>query len=236
VAGLTRKELKTDRFAQEVGHTVEYVEAHRRQIIRYALAALALIVIVGGVYLYRQRQHTARQQELGAAMEILEAAIVPAGAASGSHVTFPTQQAKDEAALKALTEIAVKHSGSDEADIATYFRGGILADQGKLAEAETLLKSVADNGDAEYAALAKLALSQIYFTTARLQQAENTLRELMASPTTFVSKEQATIALAQGLMKTKPAEAKKLLEPLRTSRSTVSQAAIQLYADLTAAP
>ncbi len=54
----------------------------------------------------------------------------------------------------------------------------------------------------------------------------------MDHPTIFVSKEQATFTLATGISKTKPAEARKLLEPLRTSRSSISQAAITALAEL----
>jgi hypothetical protein len=91
---------------------------------------------------------------------------------------------------------------------------------------------VADDGDRQTASLAKLALADIYFITSRPQEAEKLLRDLMDNPTVYVSKEQATYALARGIASSKPAEAKKLLEPLRTSRSAVSQAAIQLYAEL----
>ena len=41
------------------------------------------------------------------------------------------------------------------------------------------------------------------------------LRDLIAHPTIFVSKEQATITLARYLAPKKPAEARKLLDPLR---------------------
>jgi thioredoxin-like negative regulator of GroEL len=234
VAGLTRKDLKTDRFAREVGHTVEYVGEHRRQIVRYGAIAAALLIVIAGVYFYRQRQHTHRQQELANAIRIQEA---PVGtAAQGAALSFPTQQAKDEAVHKAFTDLAAKFAGSDEADIALFYRASTLAAEGKFQEAERLFKEVADNADRDQASLAKLALASYYFTTNRDREAEKLLRDLIAAPTAFVSKEQATFSLARGLSRTKPAEAKKLLEPLRTSRSAVSQAAISLYADLTPTP
>lgn len=55
----------------------------------------------------------------------------------------------------------------------------------------------------------------------------------MEQPTLFVSREQAAIELARLLGPTKPAEARKLLEPLRTDkRSTVSRAALTQLAAL----
>ena len=38
---ITRKELKTDKFALEIGHTVTFFEEHRQEIIRYGGVALA---------------------------------------------------------------------------------------------------------------------------------------------------------------------------------------------------
>lgn len=230
MAALTRKDLKTDRFAQEVGHTVEYVGEHRAQIVRYGLIALALMVVIAGIYFYRQRQHTERQQELATAIRVQEAPL--GGGTPGTPLSFPTQQAKDEAALKAFSDISEKYSGTNEGYIATYFRGSILADQGKLPEAEKLFRQVADEANRNNASLAKLSLAQLYFATNRNQEAEKILRDLMANPTDYVSREQATFSLARGIMGTNPAEARKLLDPLRSSRGAVSQAAIQLYAEL----
>ncbi len=41
------------------------------------------------------------------------------------------------------------------------------------------------------------------------------LRSLMDNPTVFVSKDEATIVLAKMLAPSKPAESRKLLDPLR---------------------
>ena len=37
VARITRKELKSDKFALEVEHTVTFFEEHQKELIRYAL-------------------------------------------------------------------------------------------------------------------------------------------------------------------------------------------------------
>ena len=77
------------------------------------------------------------------------------------------------------------------------------------------------------AELGRQALAQVYASQGKPADAEKLLRELIASPTPTVTKEQATIVLGQLLASSKPDEARKLLEPLRTStRSAVSRAAI----------
>jgi hypothetical protein len=150
----------------------------------------------------------------------------------GQGQSFPTQEAKDEVALKAFGDLASKYSGSEEGEIAQYYLGAIKADQGKLAEAEKSFKDVADKGDAKYASLSKFALAQIYFADGRADQGETTLRYLMDHPTIYISKEQATISLARFLGPKKPAEARKLLDPLRSTPGPVGQTALQVYGEL----
>ena len=92
---------------------------------------------------------------------------------------------------------------------------------------------VADSADEPYSSQAKLSLAQIYEATGRAAEAEKVLRSIIDHPTILVSKEQATIALGRLLSKSKPAEARKLLEPLRTERGPVSRAAISALSDMT---
>jgi len=228
VARITRKELKTDKFALEVEHTVTYFDEHRTELLRYAAIAAVVVLIVVGIIIYRNRQSAARQQDLAAAIAVQEASI--ASVNSGSQLSFPTLQEREKAAIKAFSELAVKYSGNREGQIALNYLGAIAADQGRLDEAEKRFKEVAAGGDARVASLAKLSLAQIYFVQNRNRDGEAQLRDLIAHPTEFVSKEQATFSLARALMKTNPTEARRLIEPLRTSTNpTISQDAINLY-------
>ena len=43
---LTRKELKSDKFALEVQHSVEYVSQHRQLMVRWAAPAVAVVLLV----------------------------------------------------------------------------------------------------------------------------------------------------------------------------------------------
>src|ERR1051326_5426695 len=98
----------------------------------------------------------------------------------------------------------------------------MAADEGKLSDAEKRFTSVADSAGKKYAALAKLSLGQVYFAEGKADAGEKLLRSLIAKPTVFVSKEQASIVLARMLAPTKPAEARKLLDPLRAMSGPIS--------------
>jgi hypothetical protein len=58
------------------------------------------------------------------------------------------------------------------------------------------------------------------------------LRDLIAKPTVFVSSEQATVSLARFLAQKKPAEARRLLEPLRTRQGNVGEVALTLLGEI----
>jgi predicted negative regulator of RcsB-dependent stress response len=161
---------------------------------------------------------------------IYEAPVGPASSNPPNTVTFTTQEEKTKAVHKTLGELVNKYPGTDEAAIATYYLGAYSSDQGNLGEAEKDFKQVIDSGKREYASLAKLSLAKVYQSQGKTADAEKLLRSLVANPTILVSKQQATIALAEALAPTKPEEARKLLEPLRADRSPVSRAALNVLA------
>jgi hypothetical protein len=229
VSRITRKELKTDKFALEVEHGISFFEHHKNEAVKYGAIAVGIAVLIVGYTIYQRGQHSARQEMLAAAIRIQEAGV---GQSANGGLAFPTQEAKDQEALRAFGELRTKYSGSAEGEIAQYYLGSIKADQGKLAEAEKLYQEVAQNGAERYAALSKLSLAQIFFADGRADQGEKLLRDLIANPTDFVSSDQATVSLARYLAPKKPAEARKLLEPLRTKPGSTGQVAITLLGEM----
>jgi predicted negative regulator of RcsB-dependent stress response len=170
-----------------------------------------------------------REEALTKAIQVQEA---PVGPSANGTLNFPTQEAKDRESLRVFTDLRSKYAGSEEGEIAEYYLGAIQADQGKLAEAEKSFQEAAQKSAEQYASLARLSLAQIYFADGRSDLGEKTLRELIAKPTIFVSKNQATITLARYLSLKKPAEARKLLDPLRNLPGEVGQVALQVYGEI----
>ena len=113
---VTRKELKSDRFALEVGHTVEYVAGHRREVLMYVALVAGVLLISIGVYLYLAREHSTRQAELREALRLQDATIAVTG--TDYLPNFQSQAEKDKAVEKALQDVASKYAGKDEGEIA----------------------------------------------------------------------------------------------------------------------
>jgi predicted negative regulator of RcsB-dependent stress response len=227
---LTRKELKSDRFALEVQHSIQVVSDHRQQLTRWGTIAGVVAILVIAVVVYRNHEHVVRQEALHAAQQLQNASIGPQQ--NELSVSFPTQAERDKAVNKSFTELAAKYSGTNEGLIAEFFLGTNAADQGKLSEAEKRLKLVADAG-IPYSALAKLSLAQVYAAEGKLADGEKLVQSLVDHPTPLVSKEAATIALAELIQSKDPQRARKLLEPLRSSpRGSVSRVAISALSDM----
>ena len=221
---ITRKKLKQDEFAQDVGLTVDFLNEHRQETIRYGIAGLVAIVLIAGLFYWFRQRGAERQAALTTALQVWQIPVGPPQ--EGQDKSFQTEQDKQKAVVKAFGEVAAKYSGSSEAAVAQYYLGSAAANSGKLAAAELAFKEVIDSGNATYASLAKLTLANVYRTEHRQADGEKLLQSLIEKPSDFVSKEEATIALARYVAPSDPERARKLLEPLRTARPAISRLAV----------
>jgi predicted negative regulator of RcsB-dependent stress response len=229
----SRQELKTDKFVEEVGQTVHFLDAHRKQVYLYGVIAVVVLALGVGGYYYSKVRRNERQEAFFQAM-LTENATVSSEARPNATRWFHTDAEKEAAVRKEFGDIIKKYSGSREAYASSYMLGVFAADQGNLQEAEAHLRRTAQEASDDYASMAKLALADILAAQGKEAEAEKLLRDLMAKPTLTVSKEQATMNLAHIIARTRKDEARKLLEPLRGQVGPVSRAAISAYAALDA--
>lgn len=220
---LTRKELKTDQFAQEVSHGFEFMTQHTADIKKYGAIVLVVALLGGGVYFYRSRQAAARGEALSQALRIAGAKVGPPAPPS---ITFPTQEAKDTARAKALGDVAAQYRGTNEGAIAGIYLGVGLADKGDLKSAEKTFQDVVDSAPKDMASVATLSLAQTLDADGKGADAEKLLKNLSEHPTALVSKEQALLELGTIVGKRSKAEAEKILTGLSGGRAAVSQSVV----------
>ncbi|MEQ1883518.1 MAG: tetratricopeptide repeat protein [Bryobacteraceae bacterium] len=228
----TRKDLKTDKFAEEMVDVFEWTGAHKALVVRYGSLALAVLIVALGAYFYMDHQKGVRQQALANALHTAEATVGPDQAPPGG-LHFASQQEKDNALVKAYTDLAAKYAGSGEGAIAAMALAADATTKGNFAAAEKQYKAVVDDAPKEFASLARLALAQVYESQGKNADAQKLLQDAVNNPTETVSKEQASIALARILASSNKTEALKTLDKLRTSqRVPVSGAASQAYTEI----
>lgn len=228
---LTRKQLKTDELAEGFGETFSFLSEHRTESIRYGLIGLAVLILAGGWFLYDRHEATVREDLLNQALNINDAIIGPADTLTNK--AFPNQQAKDNASIKAWTDLYTKYHGTTEGSIAGLYLGAQQADQGKYADAEKIYKDVVDSAPKMYAAQAEISLAQVYAAEGKLDDAQKILQQRIDHPAVLVSSDDAKLQLAELIAAKKPEEARKLAEPLRNSKDVaVSKDAINIVGEI----
>jgi len=168
---LTRHELKEqlqhDQFTDSVSYALSYASSHKQRLTQGAILAVIAAAIIGGLIWFNAHRRTLRVQDLQAALAIVDAQVGP----PNEYVkTFPTQDEKVKASIKALAAVAAKDAGTREGFFAQYYLGTLKAQNNDLKGAETDLRVVANSGS-ESAPLAKIALAQLYINSKRTAEA-----------------------------------------------------------------
>lgn len=224
-----KESLRHDAFTDSVSRVVSYATTNRTRVIQILTAVVVLLVLAGALSWLLSYRRSLREQDLAAALAVASATV---GQPNQSGPTFATDDAKRTASLKALSDVVSKDGGSREGLIAQYYRGTLKAQQGDASGAEKDLRAVADSRS-ECAPLAKIALSQLYAGQGRTADAEGLLKSIVNSPTKLVSKAQAQVLLAQLDQTVNPAEAKRVIQSLKSAKTSdpaVSRAVEQLAA------
>ncbi len=229
---MTRHELKEqlqhDHFTESVSRTLEYASSHRQRLTQWGIVVVVAAVVIAGAFFINAHRRTLRQQDLQNAFAVLDAQVGPP---SDYGKTFPTQDAKVKASIKALAEVAAKDAGTREGFFAQYYLGTLKAQNNDLKGAEADLSAVAKSGS-DSAALAKIALAQLYLSSKRTSEAQELLRSLVNKPTDLVSKGQAEVLLAQLDASANPQQAKQIIQKLKSSNTdpAIGRAADELSA------
>lgn len=231
---MTRHELKEqiqhDAFSDSVSRVVQYSTVHRDTLIKWGVAVVAVAAITIGGITYSSYRRSERQQDLSAALDVISA---PVGPATQFGKSYPTEDAKRAASIKALAGVAAKDAGTEEGLTAQYYLG-TLKTQSDPKGAESDLKTVADS-NSDVSALAKIALAQLYAGENKVSEAQQLLQDLANKPNSLVSKDQAEILRAQLDATANPQRAKQILQPLENQKQdpVVARAASEVAAQVT---
>lgn len=220
---ITRKTLKTDRFATEVTQSVEYLSEHRRQASLYGGIAVAAVLIAAGIYFYFQHRNSAAHEALAKAFETYRAQV------SDEEIigrrSFRTDAEKNSQALKDFEAVTRDFSGRTEGKIARYYIGLVYYNKGNLGEAQKRLEQLAGEKEDSVSSLARFTLAEIYGAQGKDDLARKTYEYLIQHPTDTVPEGRAQLGLARFLSKRNPQEARKMLIALMQRPGIVAGAA-----------
>ena len=184
--GTERHRLKQNEFARTVAHAQEVMATRGRDIGVLVVAVIVAVALAGGYALWRQNRNEKASALLAQGLSVEEAPVVaPAAPAPGSPVplqqsgTYPTEQARLEAALPKLQQAADAYPNTDAGITARYHLAGVLAALGRFAEAEQRYKEVVDKaGNKLYGRTARLGLAEAQVAQGKYDQAITIYQEL----------------------------------------------------------
>jgi len=216
VQSYTRRQLKEDKFAKGTQEAVHWATEHRQKVIWGAGLAVVAALAIFGYLTWNSRQTEQANIALSKALQTLSAPLRPAGSpADPTTKSFTSITERGKQAEKELKAIADQYPHTKPGKIAKYLAGTAAIQAGDNATAEQLLKSASDDSDKNIAALAKLALANVYRSMNRQSDAARIYKDLIDHPTDTVSKGRAQLELAEMYQATDPKEAATIYQQIQ---------------------
>jgi TolA-binding protein len=142
-----RHDLRHDKFVDEIGVLSSKARANQRLLLTIAGAAVAIAVIIYGIYFYRSNRERNAQEALATAIETFDAPIgdAPAGQPAPTGPRFKTEQERATAAEKQFKDVQANFSGTDADDVAGLYLARLAMNRGDVATARKALEEFVDN-------------------------------------------------------------------------------------------
>ncbi|HSK73776.1 MAG TPA: hypothetical protein VK892_18910 [Pyrinomonadaceae bacterium] len=163
--------------------------------ILYAVAALAVIIaLIGIYYAWNRRSNAAAQAALGRAIQTSQAVVAATQPPGATVKSFPTEEARAQAAIAQFQEVVDKY-GSPYEEKAKYF---IAVNKLRIKRAEAVQELEAlSQLSGEVGALSKFSLAQAKTDEGQLDQAAALYQELAGMDKPVVAKETINFELAR---------------------------------------
>ena len=204
-----RHKLKENPFATWVGEMSETALDYSRELTWAAVAIVAIVALVVGYNYWRAQAASKADTELAAALAVADAAVVPPpapGTPGASQTpqpgTYPTEEAKLEAALPQFLDIAQRYPKTRAAATALYHAGATLAQLGRYDDAMARYQQVIDEGPGTvYAEMAQLGLASIDVAKGKAADAVQIYEKLIAAPDTQLPLDGVLVQMARAYQK-----------------------------------
>ncbi|HEX9164203.1 MAG TPA: outer membrane protein assembly factor BamD [Thermoanaerobaculia bacterium] len=135
-----RRELKHDKFVDEIGVLSSKAKQNQRILYSAAGVAIAVAVIAYGIYFYRSNRERKAQGMLATAIDTIESPLANP-AQPNPNAKFKTEIERNAAAEKQFKDLKAQYNGTDAADVADLYLARIGASRGDTANARTLLET-----------------------------------------------------------------------------------------------
>lgn len=179
-----RRELKHDKFVDELGTLSSRARDNQRVLVLITAAVVALAVIAYGIYFFRSNREKNAQQVLADAIATLDSPLLPPpGGQTQPGAKFKTEKERSDAAEKQFKDVESKYSGSDAADVAGLYLARLDSSHGDNATAKKLLQEfVSDHPKHFLVGSARYSLYQLRIQGGESPQVVTEVQAQLAKP------------------------------------------------------
>lgn len=139
----TRRDLKHDKFVDEVGVLSEMARSNARNLAFAGAGALLLVALIGGYFYYRSNREQAAQSKLGEAIATIDSPLKVDGQQI-PNAQFKTETEKNTKAEQQFKAVNHDYAGTDAADVADLYLARLAATRGDVAAARPKLQGFID--------------------------------------------------------------------------------------------
>lgn len=226
MARLRRKDLKRDRFVEEVTHQVEYISGHRRTFVAAGVTVGVALIAGAGYWSYDRHRSVTSQAALQRAIELFHGVV---GEEERPGVkTFATEAERVAQVTRALDGVSLDYAGTPAAAGALYYAGLLDREQDHATEAQAHFEQAARGKGGEYPALARLALGGLLLEGGDAEGARVQFEQLADNPTRTISRDVASLEVARTYIASDPARARELLQAIQAENGPASLLASEL--------
>jgi TolA-binding protein len=180
-----RRDLKHDKFVDEIGYWSTRAKENQRLLLTITAAAVVLAVLVYGIYFYRSNREDKGQQALGKAIETIESPLltVPPAQPPVPGAKFKTEPERTAAAETQFKDVEAGYGGTDASSIASLYLARIASEKGDVASAKTRLQKYIDDNPKQVLAVgARYSLYRIRIDNGEAPQVAQELQAEISKP------------------------------------------------------
>ena len=175
-----RRELKHDKFVDEIGTLSTQARENKRFLLTIVLAVVAAGLVVYGIFFYRGSREQKAQDALAVAIDAIESPLLPpAGSQQQAQpgAKYKTEAERNTAAEKQFKGVEKNYSGTDAADVANLYLARLQAGRGDMAGARKLLNAfIAEHPKHVLVGAARFSLYQIRIENGEAAQVASELQ------------------------------------------------------------
>ena len=194
-----RRSLKHDKFVDEIGALSSRARENQRLLMMIGIGAVAVALIVWGVYFYRSSRESKAQSLLATAIETsnatIESAQNPNKATTGP--SYKTEAERNVVAEKQFKDVQSQYPGSDASDMAGLWLAKNAAAKGDTATARKMLQEfIDDHGKTILGNAARYSLYQVRIDSGEAAQVASELNAEMSKADPILPGDSVLILLA----------------------------------------